>query len=131
MARDDIAKISGTTPDQRATWRVAAGGGARDFAVWARKRLDQAAAGQDGGAASDTALAEIRGELARLRQALNSGVGNNLKQLATGLNANLKAGKATSVNEASLAAIAADLAALRAQVAVALEAVAPPRRKRR
>ena len=95
MRRDDILKVSGVSPDQRAAWSACAAA-----------------------AASGTTAADLRAELVRLRADLARGMGNNLNQIAHALNADLKAGRLpdAAAHERSLAAAAADVALARRAV---------------
>ncbi len=128
MARDDIAKISGTTAVQRDAWRAAAGGEARGFAAWARDALDAAARGAAGLPVRSAEAAALRTELATLRGELNRGIGSLLDQIATKLHVDAHAGRApdaTAGIEAALARAADELAGLRASIDRGLAALRP------
>lgn len=125
--RTDVLKVSGTTADQRARWRVAAGGGTRDLSAWVRAAVDAAAAGTTLPAHVAAADA-LRTELAGLRADLSRGVGNNLNQIAHRLHADATTGAAdVSAHGAALVAAAQDVAAMRVAVTRAL---GPGRRRR-
>jgi len=111
MPREDIIKVSGVSPDQRAAWSACAQAAGLPTATWMREAAMAAAA-------SGTTAADLRAELVRLRADLGRGVGNNLNQLAHVLNADLKAGKLpdAAAHERSLAAAAADVALARRAV---------------
>ena len=109
--RDDILKVSGTTPDQRAAWSACAREAGLPVAAWMREAATAAAA-------SGTTAADLRAELVRLRADLARGVGSNINQVAHALNVDLKAGRApdAALHERSLATAAADVAAARRAV---------------
>lgn len=128
-SRADIAKISGTTPEQRAAWRTAAGGGGRAFSAWARDILDDAARGAPSLPARSAEAAALRAELAGLRSELNRGIGNLLDQVATRLHVDALAGRAPDVDgvDATLAQARGELADLRAAITKGIAVLAPRR----
>lgn len=67
--RQDVVKLSGTTAEQRSTWRQAARRADMPLACWLREAADAAVLGE-------TTAADLRAEIAKLR--LGRGVGNNL-----------------------------------------------------
>ena len=118
--RDDTLKVTGTSAEQRARWRSAAGGGARDLSAWIRIAVDAAAAGTTL-SVHDASAEALRAELVHLRAELGRGVGNNLNQIAAHLNGAARVGEANvSAHAAALIAAAADIAAVREAVTRAL-----------
>ena len=118
MARTDIVKVSGTTPEQRIRWRRAAG---MSLAAWMRQAADRAASGIDGSLTAEQ-VSDLEAALRGIRRDLNRGVGNNVNQVATALNTDLKAGRpATAVgHEADLAAAAVSIEGIRDEIRAAL-----------
>lgn len=127
--RDDIAKVSGTTPEQRALWRAAAGGGNRGFASWARDSLDAAARGVAGLSPRSAEAAALCAELAGMRAELNRGIGSLIDQIATRLHLDARAGRAPDASgvEGALARAADELAELRAAIDRGLTVLRPRR----
>lgn len=123
MARDDIIKVSGTTPGQRARWREAAGGGPRDLSAWIRAAADLAAADPAGAQAMQATTETLVVAIVGLRSALGSGPGNTLNQVARALNTDIRTGRTPDAapHERSLADAHAELQAIRAALNLALD----------
>ena len=126
--RADIAKISGSSPAQRAAWRAAAGGD-RAFSAWARQVLDDAARGAPALPTRSAEAAALRAELAGLRSELNRGIGNLIDQVATRLHVDALAGRVPDVDgvDAALDRARGELAELRAVITEGIAALAPRR----
>jgi hypothetical protein len=124
--RDDVLKVSGTTQAQRARWRAAAGGGARDLSVWMRSAADRAAIDPAGTAAATEATQALTRSIVELRSALGSGPGNGLNQIARALNTTIRAGQVPDAapHERSLAGAHAEIQAIRAALNAALDSLA-------
>ena len=123
--RDDVVKVSGTTPAQRGVWRARAQEAGLPTAAWLREAADAVAA-------AGTTAADLRAELVHLRADLARGVGNNINQVAHALNADLKRGvqPTAAPHERSLAAAAADIAAARRVLERMLRRLEHPPRRR-
>lgn len=122
MARDDILKVSGTTPAQRAAWRARAQAAGLSTAAWVREAADAAAA-------TGVTAADLRAELVRLRADLGRGVGSDLDRIARGINADLEAGLVAdaAAHERALAEASKEVTAARRAVERMLRRLEPPR----
>jgi hypothetical protein len=123
MSRADIFKVSGTTAEQRARWRDAAGGGDRDLSAWIRRGADRAAASQADRGLTQADFDGLVTAITEFRQNLGSGPGNRLNQVARALNADIKAGVLPSAapHEQVLAKSYEELQAIRAALNLALD----------
>jgi hypothetical protein len=106
--RRDVIKVSGTTTAQREAWQAAAEAAGMSLSCWLREAADAAAL-------AGMTAADLRAEIIQLRAGLARGVGNNLNQIATALNLDLRARKPVSsaAHEVALVAAARDLAVIR------------------
>lgn len=118
-----VVRISGTSADQRATWREAAGGGARDLSGWLRRAADRAAAKQADGGLRRQDIDALTATITDLLGLIGRGPGNALNQVARALNVDIAAGRKPSAAacEAALAAAADDLKAIRQRLDDALD----------
>jgi hypothetical protein len=123
MARSDVVQISGTTPQQRATWREAAGGGARDLSGWLRRVADRAASRQADSGLTRQNIDALTTTVTALLAQIGRGPGNALNQIARSLNVDIAAGRKPSAAQhlAALAAAADELRAIRSQLDDALD----------
>lgn len=122
MTRVDIIKVSGTSADQRALWAASAAADGVSLAAWFRRAAD---ASVHGSAVSSADIDRVETALRVIGRSINSGVGNNLNQIATDLNRAIKSNELPSSDAVggSLASAAADLAVMRAELSVALALV--------
>ena len=126
MPREDIFRVSGTTPAQRDRWRAAAGGGPRDLSAFVRASVDRAALDPVVEAAKERTLDGVARALIELRASLGSGPGNALNQVARALNTDIRSGTAPNPapHESAMAGAYLELQAIRAAVNAALDRLA-------